>query len=1008
MKPTLDWLSDPRVFAVNRVDAHSSHRFYEKREEILEKPLGSARQSLNGQWAFSYAENPGSRDQDFYKMEKGTEGYGTIEVPGHIQLQGYDRCQYVNTQYPWDGREELRPPHIPEKDNPVGSYVRYFKLEKELLGKRIFLSFQGVETAFYVWLNGSFVGYSEDTFTPSEFEVTEFLSDGENKLAVEVYKRSSASWIEDQDFWRFSGIFREVYLYGVPSLHVRDLEVMAGLTENLKEGDLKVSVKLLEKSQGTCLMRLKDQDGCQVCSEEQPFDGEELIFETAVGEVHPWSGEIPYLYTLELELLDKDGVLREIAVERIGFRDFRIVDGVMLLNGKRILFRGVNRHEFSCRRGRAVTEEDMLWDIRFLKRHNINAVRTSHYPNQIRWYELCDEYGIYLIDETNMESHGSWCKAGVVDPSWNVPGSDPDWKDCVLDRARSMVERDKNHPSVLIWSAGNESYAGDNIAAMCAFFHERDKTRLVHYEGVFWNRSYDHITDIESRMYAKPQEIEAYLGDSPRKPYISCEYMHAMGNSCGGMKLYTDLEERYPGYQGGFIWDYIDQSILVKNQDGEWVYTYGGDFGERPTDYEFCTDGIVYPDRIPSPKVQEVKALYGAVKISVKDGQVTIRNTSLFQDTSYLIFCFSVEKEGERLQERREELVVEPGQQVTVSFGLEVPSKPGEYVCQVSAVLKEKTIWAEAGYELFFGQEAVEIPEERCYPARDWKVVHGDVNVGIYGEGYEMMFSKTESGLVSLIYDGQQYIERAPKVSYWRAMTDNDRGWGKNHEMAWWYMAGFAQKAQPEKYYVEETEDCVTVGYRFHVPTSPDFSHDVIYQVHRDGSILVTLKYPGVEGLPPMPAFGMDFKLPEHVRDFTFYGLGPEENYRDRKEGARLGVFHSNAFDNYSEYLVPQECGNRTGVRWLQVYGEKGGGICFRAVSHPFEASVLPYSAMELEQAAHREDLPMSRYTWVRILEGQMGVGGDDSWGAPVHEEYLLPSNQKREITFQICPIKNL
>lgn len=1002
MKPTLEWLSNPEIFAVNREKAHSSHLFFEKEQDIKEKPLGSARQSLNGEWAFSYAQKPSLRDEDFYKIEKSTAGYGKIQVPGHIQLQGYDRCQYVNTQYPWDGREALRPPMVSEEDNPVGSYVKYFTPHKSLLGKRVYLSFQGVESAFYVWLNGTFVGYGEDSFTPSEFEITGLLAEGENKLAVEVYKRCSGSWIEDQDFWRFSGIFREVYLYAVPSMHVKDLDIQAGLEKDYQEGRLQVQAQLQGNLEGTCSLSLKDQKGREIRSAQTVVEGERISFDLSAGRVHAWSAEIPYLYQLELRLKGKDGKLRELVVQKVGFRNFEMLDGIMCLNGKRIVFKGIDRHEFNCHKGRAITKEDMLWDIRFLKRNQLNAVRTSHYPNQSLWYDLCDQYGIYLIDETNLESHGSWQKTGIVDPSWNVPGSDPKWRECVLDRARSMVERDKNHPSVLIWSAGNESYAGDNIAAMCEFFHKRDKTRLVHYEGVFWNREYDWITDMESRMYAKPQEIEEYLSKNPAKPYISCEYMHAMGNSCGGMKLYTNLEEKYPAYQGGFIWDYIDQSILIKNEDGELVYTYGGDFGERPSDYEFCTNGIVYADRTESPKVQEVKGLYTNVKIAVENGKATIRNTNLFQDTSHLVFVFTLKKEGKIIQEEKKKLVILPGEQKQVSFGLRVPKEAGEYIRQVSAVLGEDTLWAKAGFEISFGQEAVLVQGKEPSVKKPWKIVHGDVNLGIYGPDYEIMFSKTEGGLVSLVYDGEEYLTRTPKISYWRAMTDNDRGRGQNQELACWYMAGFGQRLQPEKYAVEECEDAVRIHYSFLVPTVPSYSHQVIYEVHQDGSVLVTLEYPGVEGLPPMPVFGMDFKLPEKFSDFTYYGYGPEENYCDRRAGARLGVFENNAFDNLSEYLVPQECGNRTGVRWVSISDTAGKGICFQAVSHPFEMSVLPYGVMELENATHKEELPPSKYTWVRILEAQMGVGGDDSWGSPVHEKYLLKSDQPRSITFRI------
>ena len=559
--PNLDWLENPEIFRVNRIDAHSDHLYYEDKEHIKLKDNMPLRQYLNGKWKFSYAENPDKRIKDFYREDFNCGNFDEINVPGHIQLQGYDNLQYINTLYPWDGQEELRPPYVSKEYNPVGSYIKYFELKDELKNKKIFISFQGVETAFYFWLNGKFIGYSEDSFTPSEFELTEYLKDGENKLAVEVYKRSSASWIEDQDFWRFSGIFRDVYLYATPKCHVQDLFVKQNLDDTYKNGQLNVNIKLDSLEKCTIKGYLKDKDEKLICEFKEVQGKENVEFSKTIENVNSWSAENPYLYTLYIEVLDEENNLIEIIPQKIGFRRFELIDNIMHLNGKRIVFKGVNRHEFSCKTGRAISKEDMIWDIKFLKQNNINAVRTSHYPNQSYFYDLCDEYGIYLIDEANLESHGSWQKLGKCEPSWNVPGSLKEWRNVVVDRAESMLQRDKNHPSILIWSCGNESYAGENILEMTKYFHENDNTRLVHYEGVFWNREFNDISDIESRMYAKPNEIEDYLNSNPKKPYISCEYMHAMGNSCGGMNLYSELEDKYQMYQGGFIWDYIDQAI---------------------------------------------------------------------------------------------------------------------------------------------------------------------------------------------------------------------------------------------------------------------------------------------------------------------------------------------------------------------------------------------------------------------------------------------------------------
>ena len=632
IKPSLEWLENPEVFRVNRIDAHSDHLFYENLKDVslgYDMPL---RQELNGKWRFAYAINPERREKDFYKEGYNCSSFDYIEVPGHIQMQGYDKCQYINTMYPWDGVEELRPPHISKEYNPVGSYIKYFNLKDELKGKRVFISFQGVETAFYLWINGEFIGYSEDTFTPSEFEITDYIKENEeNKLAVEVYKRSSASWIEDQDFWRFSGIFRDVYLYGIPEIHIRDLFVKSTLDENYEKGMLNIDLNILASEENkvySIKSYLKDRDNNLVYDfGSVKLEGTKTNLKTTVNDVKPWSAEEPYLYTLYVEVLDENNNIIEVVPQKVGFRTFELKDKIMHINGKRIIFKGINRHEFNSRKGRAITKDDMLWDIKFMKQHNINAVRTSHYPNQSLWYDLCDEYGIYLIDEANLESHGSWQKMGKCDPEWNIPGSLPEWKEVVLDRAESVLERDKNHPSILIWSCGNESYAGENILEMTKYFHKKDDTRLVHYEGVFWNREFDDTSDMESRMYAKPKDIEEYLKSNPKKPYISCEYMHAMGNSCGGMKLYTDLENKYPMYQGGFIWDYIDQAIEVE-RDGVKTLAYGGDFDDRATDYCFCTDGIVYADRTLSPKAQEVKRLYSNIDIIPDKNGVTINNNN--------------------------------------------------------------------------------------------------------------------------------------------------------------------------------------------------------------------------------------------------------------------------------------------------------------------------------------------------------------------------------------------
>ncbi|NOW92759.1 beta-galactosidase [Clostridium beijerinckii] len=1001
-KPSLDWLEDPEIFRVNRIDAHSDHWFYEKVEDIKLEDAMPLKQNLNGKWRFSYSENPSLRITDFYKDDFDVNGFDYIEVPGHIQLQGYDKCQYINTMYPWEGHDELRPPHISKTYNPVGSYVTFFEVKDELKNKQTFISFQGVEAAFYVWVNGEFVGYSEDTFTPSEFDITDYLREGENKLAVEVYKRSSASWIEDQDFWRFSGIFRDVYLYAVPETHVNDIFIKTDLYDDFKNAKLNAELKMIGNSETTVETYLEDKEGNKIAISEKVSFSEELILYLDAQNISLWSAEEPNLYTLYILVKKKDGTLVEVVTQKIGFRHFEMKDKIMCLNGKRIIFKGVNRHEFSARLGRSITKEDMLWDVKFLKQHNINAVRTSHYPNQSLWYKLCDEYGIYLIDETNLESHGSWQKIGTCDPTWNVPGSLPEWQATVLDRASSMVERDKNHPSVLIWSCGNESYAGEDIYQMSEYFRKKDPSRLVHYEGVTRCREFDDTSDMESRMYAKAAEIEEYLNDNPKKPYISCEYMHSMGNSTGGMMKYTELEDKYLMYQGGFIWDYGDQALYRKLPDGKEVLAYGGDFTDRPTDYNFSGNGLIYADRTISPKAQEVKYLYQNVKLEPDAKGVTIKNQNLFVNTDKYDLYYIVERDGKLVKDGQLNVSVAPDEEKYIELPIEKYNFIEEIVLTTSLRLVQDTLWAEKGYEVAFGQKVIKEKSDMNNHNSEskMKIIHGDVNIGVHGKDFKVIFSEQEGGIVSLRYNNKEFITRTPKTFYWRATTDNDRGNKHEFRCGQWLAATMGQKYVD--FSVEEFDEKITLYYTYQLPTVPSTNVKITYEVSGEGIIKVNVKYKGVSELPELPILGMNFKLLAEFNSFSWYGMGPEENYIDRCEGSKLGIYDSTPIDNLSRYLVPQECGNRTGTRWLVVKNDKNEGLKFTYGKAPFEFSVLPYSNMELENALHIEELPSVNFTHVNIIGKQMGVGGDDSWGAPVLPEFCIDSSKDLEYSFAI------
>lgn len=1009
-KADINWLGDVSVFEVNRLHAYSDHRYYQTMEEAVASAEMALRYDLNGTWKFNYSIRPDCRPELFYTSEYSSEGWDDIEVPGHIQLQGYGQIQYVNTQYPWDGLNELRPPALPQDKNAVGSYIRTFHLPAGWEANPVYISFQGVESAFYVWLNGQFVGYGEDSFTPSDFDLTPFLQDGENKLAVEVYQRSTGSWLEDQDFWRFSGIFRDVYLYTVPAAHIRDVHVRTDLDASYTNGTLELDLKLEGKAATGARIEaeLLDKNGNTVKSfGGNVVDNGLVQLREEIGQVNLWSAEIPYLYRLYIRVYDAAGNLVEVVPQAVGFRKFEMIDKVMHINGKRIVFKGVNRHEFNPRRGRAVTKEDMLWDVRTIKQNNMNAVRTSHYPNQSLWYELCDEYGLYVIDEMNLETHGSWQKLGAVEPSWVIPGDKPEWHDIVMDRAISMVERDKNHPSILIWSCGNESHGGEVIYKVSQYFKSADPTRMVHYEGVFHDRRFNDTSDMESRMYAKPADIEEFLNDNPTKPYISCEYMHAMGNSIGGMHKYTELEDKYPMYQGGFIWDYIDQSIYKKDRYGKEYLAYGGDFGDRPSDYSFCGNGIVHADRKVTAKMQEVKFLYQNIKLFPSRDGVKIVNQNLFADTSAYELVYSLEREGNEVLRGTLDVNVAAESETVVELPLNAKAlEGGEYAVNVAFVLKEATLWADKGDEVAFGQfiftqegsQAAVVTDKNV--VSDIQVVEGDVNIGVRVGQTHALFSKQFGTLVSLKFSGRETIAIPPAPLFWRATTDNDKGTAMGFELGAWYAASLLPRSVEWKH--EQKSDQYRIEFTYKLNISADVEVKVIYTVLADGSVHVHNTYKGTEGLPNLPIHALSFRTSPDYENVEWLAMGPEENYSDRAFGARLGIHGSKVADTMAPYLVPQESGNRTGVRWAKLTDNAGRGFKIEASGPPVELNVSPYTAFELENAQHVYELPPVHYTVVTVAGKQMGVGGDDSWGAPVHPEYQIPSNGELSFEFVI------
>ena len=630
MNADMKWLDNPEVFKVNQLESHSDHCYYLDYSD-MKKEKNPLLQSLNGQWEFAYSKNVMERPVDFYKETFDASGFDKIMVPGHIELAGYDKIRYINTMYPWEGKEYHRGAYSMQATgaeegmfseaqyNPVGSYIKYFDLDKNMCGKRIHICFEGVEEAMYLWLNGQFIGYAEDSFTPSEFDLTPYVKEKGNVLAVQVHKMSTAAFLEDQDFFRFFGIFRNVTLKAIPDVHLEDVWFKPVLNQDNESGSVSVSMKVsaTDSQNVTAGFILKDREenilvekSLQLNKENDHLEGTICV---DLESVRLWDNHNPYLYHAYIELKAEDGSLAEVIPYDIGFRRIEIIDKVIYLNGKRLVITGVNRHEWNARTGRCIGIEDMKADISCMLRNNINSVRTCHYPDQIPWYYMCDDAGIYVMAETNLESHGSFQKLGAIEPSCNVPGSIPQWRDAVLERAKNNFETFKNHTSILFWSLGNESYAGDDIEAMNVYFAEKKDGRLVHYESSYYNRAYeDTISDLETRMYAKPEDVEEYLINSPKKPYILCEFMHDMGNSMGGLGSYMKLIDKYDRYHGGFIWDFIDQAIMVKDPvTGKDVLRYGGDFDDKPADYEFSANGIVFADRKEKPAMQEVRYYYG-------------------------------------------------------------------------------------------------------------------------------------------------------------------------------------------------------------------------------------------------------------------------------------------------------------------------------------------------------------------------------------------------------------
>lgn len=1035
MEFNINMISYPGCFASGRLPARS---FY---DALQPDGQGGYKSSmilkLDGEWKFSYADNYESADKDFYAPDHDVSDWDEITVPGHIQLQGYDIPHYTNTAYPWDGHENVNIGEVPKEFNPTASYVKDFEIDKvpDKGGLRIY--FGGLESGAAIWLNGHFLGYKEDSFDAGEYDITEYVHEGTNRLALMVFKWCLGSWFEDQDFFRFSGIFRSVWIYSVPEAHIEDVRIRTILDDDYKDAVLDLRIlasngrpditgditkdsdiaQVIARSPSPdapyrLMIELADSDGNRIYVSDTALENE-VIHKADISSPKLWSAEKPYLYTLVLTVTDEKGSPVERVIQHVGFRRFEMKDGIMCINGKRIEFNGVNRHEFSCHTGRCVSPEETLLDILTMKANNINAIRTSHYPDDQAIYDLCDAYGLYMIAENNMETHGSWCTpAAFENPDMIIPSNHMEYEPLLLDRVRSCYEIHKNHPSILIWSDGNESFGGDVIGNMTALFHELDPTRLVHYESIVHDRRRPETSDMESQMYTPVEGVKAFLAENPEKPFILCEYAHAMGNSCGAMYKYVDLMHEEPRFQGGFIWDYIDQSIVTGDIYGNQYMGYGGDFGDTPSEYSFSGNGICYGDRSPSPKMQEVRSVYSPIECKVSEKSVKVINRNLFTSTSEYDAFVTVLKDGDPVRRVPFATDTHPLSETEYELPIPSPRKPGEYTNIVSFHLKEETDYAPAGHEIAFGQftfmvgekdDAPGAPEER------YEIVKGMQNFGVKGSDFEIMFTPGWKGVTSYKYDGREYIcgERVPVPNFWRAPVDNDLGCMHPQRYAQWKIASlYITDKKTAKFdliipeIIPEADGLKTV-FTYKIPTNPETEVKVSYKVNPDGSIDTVLMYDPVEELGDMPEFGMIFALDATLDRVRWYGLGPDETYADRKRGGRLGIWENGVFDNMAHYLVPQECGNHEEVRWGEVFDEEEHGIRFTALDAPMCFSALPYSPHELENALHAYELPMPHYTWVRVSMAQMGIGGDDSWGSRVHPEFLLDHSGPMSFRFR-------
>jgi len=1022
-------IENPKMFNQNKEEPHATLLPFDNAEGVMENDWKKSPyyQSLNGTWKFHWVKNPADRPEDFYKPEFDVGHWDNIPVPSNWEMEGYGIPIYVNHPYEFaDARTpntELKngpePPGVPHDYNPVASYRRTFQIPQKWNERRVFIHFGAVKSAMYVWINGKKAGYSQGSKTPAEWDITDYLIEGENTLAVEVYRWSDGSYLECQDFWRISGIERDVYLFSTPKIHIRDFFVLADLDDTYTNGQLSVAVEInnyfkdFKATKYSLELLLFDKHRTEPLykgSKTIDINGKEtlsLVFEQTITDPDKWTAETPNLYNLVLQITDNDNNIIEAVGSKIGFRTSEIRNGQLLINGKAVLLKGVNRHEHDQYTGHAVSVESMLQDIRLFKQNNINAVRTSHYPNDPKWYELCDKYGIYVVDEANIESHGM----GYGERSL---AKDPVWKEAHVDRIMRMVERDKNHPSVIIWSMGNESGDGINFTAGYKWIHERDKSRPVHHERAVLGPN----TDIYCPMYASIERIEKYASEKQERPLILCEYAHAMGNSTGNLQDYWDVIEKYDHLQGGFIWDWVDQGLVKKNEKGEEYWAYGGDYGTDnvPSDQNFCLNGLVNPDRTPHPGLYEVKKVYQYIDIQPEDpknGKVRITNKFDFVNINDLNVNWKVMAENNTVARGTlTNLDIPSGESkvVTIPIPKEL-NKPGvEYFLNFSVTTTTEKSLVPNGYEI--ASEQIKLPffnkmtETDITALPSLKLKQNEKSLVIAGENFQIRFNRTTGNLESFQFKGIELIEKAPEPNFWRAPTDNDLGFRMQEKSGVWRDAG--RNRVLKNFAVKDTSsNQVTVWADYDLPGIKS-KQQVKYIVLGNGDIIISNTFtPGKEELPDMPRFGMMMQIPKEFNQVKWYGRGPHENYQDRKTSAFVGVYESTVEELYYPYISPQENGNRTDTRWIVLTNKEGNGLMITGMPH-LSWSALPYTIEDLTQESrgtkHAYELEEKDFVSLNLDYRQMGVGGDNSWGAKPHERYRLEP-QEYSYMFRLSPI---